>query len=98
MILTIDQRNARSIRATSGHSSEIIVEERGTTNLEQFLNNLGRVLIRAIISSTKENMLRSSTLVRRGTMFTDVLDAPITKLAIGEFIDLYQYLFDGWAL
>lgn len=45
-----------------------------------------------------ENMLDGTALVMGSAVLTDVLDAPISKLAMGKGVDMRQHLFDGWTL
>jgi hypothetical protein len=39
-------------------------------------------------------MLNSTTFVRRGAVFADVLNTPVPELAMGEHVGLREHLFD----
>lgn len=96
--LTIDQRHARAVRTASANTGKITVKELSTTNFKTFFNNLRSELVHAIISGPHEDMLDGTVLVMWSSVLTDVLDAPIAKLAVGEEINFCKNFLNSRAL
>jgi len=64
-----------------------MVQKFCSSDLEAFLDNFRCKLIHAVFHSAVENMLGSPALIRRSAVLADMLDAPISELAMGEYID-----------
>lgn len=94
----VDQRNARTIETTLADSVKVAAEKLGASNLEAFLNDLGSELIHGILRSVSNDMINSTAAVRRGTMFANMLDAPVSKLAVGHDVDVGEDFLNAWAL
>lgn len=45
-----------------------------------------------------EDMLGGATLVMGSAVLADVLDTPVAKLTVSEYIDLCYNFFDCWSL
>lgn len=65
-----------------------MIQKFRTSDLQAFLDNLGCKLIHAVVNGTVEDMVGSSTLIERGTVLANMLDAPISKLAVRENVYL----------
>lgn len=86
--LTVNQWHARiGCRGARGDSFEIALKELVATNLEKFLNDLGCILIHAVLGGLGQNGIDGGHGVVRIAVLTDVLNAPITKLTFGDFIN-----------
>jgi hypothetical protein len=96
--LTINQRHARTVGATLTDTLQIAVEELVTTNLETLLNDLGSILINAIVGSEAKNMVDGPGTISWGAMLADMLDAPIAKLAMGDDVNAGEDLVDAGPL
>ncbi len=96
--LTVDEGDARTLRMSSRHNTQVTVHELGTTDLEALLHNLGSKLVDAVAVSVGENVVDDTALVRRRTMFAQVLDTPVSELAMSNQIDACNDFFNGRAL
>ena len=96
--LTVNQRHARSIRAAGTNTSEVPFEELGTANLKAFLDHLRRELVHTVIRGPGKDVLYRAALIVGGTMLADVLNTPVTKLAMGQKVDFGQDFFNSLAL
>jgi hypothetical protein len=85
--LTIDQWHAGTILATFANPLKVAVQEVVAANLQTFLDDLGSILVHAVISREPDNMVDSSATVGRGSVLADMLDAPIAKLTMRDHID-----------
>lgn len=94
----VNQRNSWSVRVRCGNYVEVSVKELNATNLETFLNNLGSILINAIAVGVDKNVVNDTSFVRRSTMFTQVLDAPVAELTVSNEVDVGDDFFDRGSL
>lgn len=94
----VDQRNTGTITASLADSVKIAAQKFGTANLEALLDNLGGKLVSAILSSITDNMINSPATIRRSSMFADMLDAPISELAVSDNVNVGENLFNAGAL
>jgi hypothetical protein len=88
----INQRNARSVNSAFADTIEIATQKITTSNLQEFLNYLGGILIRTVLSSEANDMIDGTAAVGRGTMLADVLNAPVTKLTVSDDVNVGKYL------
>ena len=94
----VDQGDPGSVDAALADAVEIPSKKLGTSNLETLLHNLGCKLIHAVLGSIADDVVNRATTIRRGSMFTDVLDAPVAKLAMSHDVDVREDLFDAGTL
>ena len=94
----IDQGDPGSVDAALADAVEIPSKKLGTSNLETLLHNLGCKLIHAVLGSIADDVVNRATTIRRGSMFTDVLDAPVAKLAMSDDVDVREDLLDAGTL
>jgi len=94
----VDQWNTRTIKTALADAVEIAAEKVDTTNLEAFLNNLGSELIHAILGRIADDMVNCSAAISWRTMLTDVLNAPVAKLAVSNNVNTGENLLDARAL
>ena len=85
--LTVNQGHARTIGTTLAHALQISVKELGVTNLETLLDDLGSILIHAVLGGEAEDVVDGTTTIGGSPMLTDVLDAPVAKLTVSDDID-----------
>lgn len=94
----VDQGNARTVETTLADSVKVAAKKLGASDLEAFLNDLGSELIHGILRSVSNDMVNGTAAVRRSTMFANVLDAPVPKLAVRDDVDVGKDFLDAWAL
>lgn len=94
----VDQRNARAVEATLADSVEVTAKELGAPDLKAFLNDLGSELIHGVLRSVPDDMINGTAAVRRGTMFANMLDAPVSKLAVCHDVDVGKDFLNARAL
>jgi len=94
----IDERNAWTIWMSCGDDSEISIKEFDPTNLETLLDDFGSKLVNAVAVRVGKNVIDNSAPVCRRTMFAEMLDAPITELAMSNEIDACDNFFDSRTL
>ena len=82
----------------SRDNTKVTVHKFDTTDLEALLHDLGSKLVDAVAVSIGENVVDDAALVRWRTMFAQVLDTPISELAMGNEIDACNDFFNGRAL
>jgi hypothetical protein len=90
----VDQRDTCTVTTALTNSVQVTAEKFRTSNLETLLDNLGSELIGAVLGSITNDMVNSPTTVRRSTVFTDVLNAPVTELAMGHNVNIGKNLLD----
>lgn len=83
---------------SSCDNREITLHEFGTTNLQTFLNYLGGKLVDAVIVGVGKNVVDDTALIRWRTVLTQMLDAPIAKLAMSDKVNACNDFLDGGAL
>lgn len=94
----VNQWNTWTVKTTLADSVQVAAEKLGASDLEAFLNDLGSELIHGILRSVPNDMINRTAAVRRGTMFTNVLDAPVAKLAVRHDVDVGKDFLNAWAL
>lgn len=94
----IDQWNARTIKATLADTVEVATEKVNTTNLETFLNNLRSKLVHAVLGRVPDDMVNCPAAISWGSVLTNMLDAPVAKLAVGNNINASKNLFNAGPL
>ena len=86
--LTVNQRHPWSICTTGTHSRQVAIQKFRAANLQAFFHDLRGKLIHAEIDGPEKDMLNSTALVMGGTVLANVLNAPISELAVGEHVNL----------
>lgn len=94
----VDEWHTWTIGAAFADAIQVAIEERLATNLETFLNDLGCILVDAILGREADDVIDSAAAVGWSTMLTDVLDAPVSELTVSDNIDAGKNLVDGGAL
>lgn len=94
----VNQRNARTVETTLADSVKVPAQELGASDLEAFLNDLGSELIHGVLRSVPDDMINGTAAVRRGAMFANMLDAPVSKLAVRHDVDVGEDFLDARAL
>jgi hypothetical protein len=96
--LTVNQRHAGSVRTAFADALQVTIQKLAVSNLEALLDHFGSILIGAVLSSEAKNVVDSTAAVGRSSMFADVLDAPVSELAMGDDIDTGKDFVDTGAL
>ena len=94
----VNEWDPGTVRTALAHTVKVSTKEFSTTNLETLLNNLRGELIHAILRRIADHMVNSTAAVGRSTMFTDVLNAPVAELTMGNYVDVGENLFDAGTL
>jgi hypothetical protein len=94
----VDERDARSIDAALRDSVQIATDEFISSNLQTLLNYLGSKLIRTVLSSVSNDVINGPAAVCRSSVLTNVLDAPVAELTVGDNVNVCQDLFNARAL
>jgi hypothetical protein len=97
-LLTVNKWHAWAVLATFADTLQVSIEKLIAANLQAFLNHLGGVLVHAVFGGETEDMVDSAASISRGSVFADVLDAPISELAMSDDIDTSKYLVDARTL
>ncbi len=69
---------------SSRDNTKVTIHELGTTDLEALLHNLRSKLVDAVAVSVGKNVVDDTALVRWRTMLAQVLDTPISELAMSN--------------
>jgi hypothetical protein len=94
----VDERNARTIHTPFANAVKVSAKKLRATNLQALLDDLGRKLIHAILGSEMDDMVDGPAAVARGPMLADVLDAPVSELAVSYNVDVGEDFFNARAL
>lgn len=94
----VDQGNSGAVNAAFTDAVQISAKEVGAANLQALLDNFGGELIHAVLRSIANDVVDRPAAVRWSTVLTDVLDTPISKLAMGDDVDIGQDLLNAGAL
>lgn len=82
----------------SRDNTKVTVHELSTTDLEALLHNLGSKLVDAVAVSVGEDVVDDTALIRWRTMLAQVLNTPISELAMSNQIDVCNDLLNSRAL
>lgn len=82
----------------SSNDAEVAFKELNTTDLEAFFDNFGSELIDTVAVGIAKDMVNDSALVWGGAVLAEMLNAPISKLPVGNEINVVDDFFDGRAL
>ena len=77
---------------------KVAIKKVWSADFQTLLDDLGRELIHAVLGREAQDMVGGAGAVRDRPVFTDVLDTPIAKLAMGYHIDACKHLVDTWTL
>ena len=97
-LLTINQGDARTILTTFADTLQIAFKELRTANLEALFDDFGSKLIHAVFCGIAKHMVNSTGPVLRGPMLTNVLDAPIAELTMGNNVNIIENLVNTGTL
>ena len=90
--------NAWAIWAAFTNTVEVAGEKLNTSNLEAFLDDLGSELIHAVLGSVSDDMVDGAAAISWSSVLADVLDAPVSELAVSDDVDASKDFLDTWAL
>jgi hypothetical protein len=84
---TINKRHAWTVKTSLAYTVQIPVQELGATNLQALLDDFGGILVHAILCTEAQDVIDGTATVGGRTMLADMLDTPVTKLAVSDDID-----------
>lgn len=94
----VDEWYAWTIVTTFANTIKVSAEEFDPTNLKALLNDFGCELIHTVLRCITNDMVNSAAAISWCTMLADVLDAPITELAMSNNVDTGKYFLNAWTL
>jgi len=86
----VNERDARAVNSTLANTVKVATEKLRATNLQALLYDLGSELVHAILGGIADDVINSAAPVRRSAVFTDMLDTPVSELAMGHDVDVGQ--------
>ena len=96
--LTVNQWHAGTVGPALADALQVTIQELAVTNLETFLNHLGSILVGAVLGSEAKNVVDGTASVSGSSVFADVLDAPVSELAMGDDINASKDFVDTGSL
>jgi Trk K+ transport system NAD-binding subunit len=90
----IDQGHARAVGSAFTNALEVAIKEAILANLEALLNDLGSILIHAVLSRKAQDMINGTSRILGRAMLTNVLNAPVAELAMRDDIDTGKHFVD----
>lgn len=94
----VDEGNSGPVHPSLTNSIKIAAEKLGATNLETLLDNLRSELVHGILSSVSNNMINGTAPVSRSSVLTNMLDAPVSELTVGDDVNIGEDLLNTMAL
>lgn len=94
----INQRDSSAVPAALTDTIEVTTKKLSASNLEAFLNDFGSELVGAVLCCVPDDVVNGSASVGRGTMLANVLDAPVSELTMGYYVDVGEDFFNARAL
>jgi hypothetical protein len=96
--LTVDERHAWTVLAALADALQIAVEELVAANLQTLLDDFGSILVHAVLGGEAQDVIDSAASISWCTVFADVLDAPVAKLAMSDDVDAGENFVDTGTL
>lgn len=93
----VNERDAWTIRVSSGDNPKITIQKFRTSNLEAFFNNFGSKLVNAVVVGVGQDVVNDTALVWRGAVLAQMLNAPVAELSMGNEVNVGDDFFDGRA-
>jgi hypothetical protein len=90
----INEWNSRTIKTTFADAIQVTTQKFNATYLQALFDHLRRKLVHAVFRSISNDMISGTTAISWSTMLANMLDAPISKLAVGDNVNAGKYLFD----
>ena len=94
----VDEWNAWTIWAAFADTVEVAAEKLNAANLEALLDDFGRELIHAVLGSVSDDMIDGAAAISRSPVLADMLNAPVSKLAMSDDVDAAKDFLNTWAL
>lgn len=94
----VNERNAGPVGTALANTIQVPAKELGSANLQTLLDNLGRELVRAVFGGVPDNVVDGTAAVGGSAVLADVLDAPVTKLPVGNNVNVGEDFLDAGPL
>lgn len=94
----INQRDSGTVYAAFADSVKVSCQEISSADLQALLNYLGSILVHTVLCCVANDVVNCSASVSWRAMLTDVLDAPVSKLAMSNNIDVGEDLLNARTL
>jgi hypothetical protein len=94
----INKWNSRTIKTTFADAIKVATQKLDATYLQALLHYFRRKLVHAVFRGISNDMINGTTAISRSAMLANMLDAPVSKLAVSDNINAGKYLFDTGTL
>jgi hypothetical protein len=94
----VDQGHARALRAAFADTLKVTVEELVAADFKALLDDLGSILVHAVLGRETEDVVDRAVAISRSPMLADVLNAPVAELAVRDDIDASKHFIDARTL
>lgn len=94
----VDKWHTGTIGTALTDALKITVEKFVASDLEALFDNLGSILVHAVLGCKAEDMINSTATISWSTMFANVLDAPVSELAVRNDVDASENFIDARTL
>jgi len=92
--LTVNQWDARTVGTSFAYTLEVTLHKFRTANFEAFLDDLGCKLVHAILGGIAKNVVNRTASILGRSMFADMLNAPVSELAMSDNINACEDFID----
>ena len=83
----INEWDTWTVGATLADPVKILVKELISSDLETLFNNLGRVLVGAVLGGETKDVIDGATAICWGTVLANVLNTPVAELSMSNDIN-----------
>ncbi len=94
----VNKGNTRTVKTTFAHTIQVTTQELNATYLQALLDHFRCKLVHAVFRCISNDMIGCTTAIRRSAVLTNVLDAPVSKLAVCDNVNAGKYLFNTGTL
>lgn len=92
--LTVNQWDARTVGTSFAYTLEVTLHKLRTANFETLLDDLGCKLVHAILGGIAKNVVDRTASILRRSVFADMLNAPVSELAMSNNINACEDFID----
>lgn len=90
----INERDPGPIEAAFADAVQVAAQKIWSANFQALLNHLRSKLVHAVLGGVADDVVNGTATVCRRTMLTHVLDTPVAKLAVGNDVNVGEYLLN----
>jgi hypothetical protein len=90
----VNKWNAGTIKTTFAYTTQVATQKLDTSYFQALLYHFRCELVHAVLGCISNNMISCTTAISRSAMLTNVLDAPVSKLAVSDNVNAGKHLFN----